>query len=88
MSMCVTGRMAILSRDIDHRVPRRHLKVDVTSSCNQLLRDVRMIIVGSDKDRRASILPLKIDVTVSFNQLFCDSSMSICCRDQERDDPK
>jgi hypothetical protein len=50
------------------------LKIDVTESCNELLRDGRMPIYGREVERRAPILLLKIEVTSSCNELFRDGS--------------
>ena len=61
-------------------VPILLLKINVTASFNQLLRDGRMPLTGRDVEWRDPILCLKIYVTSSFNQLLRDGSMpTLCC---------
>jgi hypothetical protein len=54
---------ALLRLEVERHAPVIILKVDVTASCNQLLRDDRLPLTGCDVERRAPILVLKIDVT-------------------------
>jgi len=82
------GVMSILDRGVEQREPVLVLKVDVTATFNEHLRDRRMPIFGRDAERCVPRLHLNIDVAASFNQLFCDSLTPICCRDYERSGPK
>jgi hypothetical protein len=70
--------------DVEGSAPKHGLKINVTASVNQLLRDGSMPICGSDEERRAPIPFLKINVTASVNQLLRDGSMPICGRAVER----
>jgi len=88
--------MTIFSRNVKRGAPILFfVKIDVTSSCDELFRDGRMSILGSDVQRRSPILKhrvgrflcLKINVTASFYQVLDDQSMTILCHNEERRDP-
>ena len=60
------------------------LKIDVTASSNELLRDALLPSTGRTVEWLAPILHLKVDVTSSCNELFRDGLMPISGRGVER----
>jgi hypothetical protein len=48
------------------------LKIDVTASLKELLRDGLITYTGCEVERRAPFLRLKVDITASSNELFRD----------------
>ena len=53
------------------------LEMDVTTRCDELLRDERMTVECRDMERRVPFLCLEIDVTARCNELFRDGRMAI-----------
>jgi hypothetical protein len=75
--------MPLMGSDEERRAPILFLKIHVTASFNQLLRDSSMPILGRNVDRRAPFLHLKTKVRSSLNQLLRDCSIPILGSDVE-----
>ena len=75
--------MTCLGHDVDRGVPILMMKINVTVSFNQVLRDGHMSCLGRDVDRCVPINFLNIKVTSSFNQLLRVGMMSLMDHDLE-----
>jgi hypothetical protein len=73
--------MLMTGRDAYRRATILPLKIDVTASCNELLRDGLMPIIGREVEGGAPEPFLKIDVTAGSKELLRDGHMSVKGRD-------
>ena len=69
--------MPFLDREVERCAPNLRLKIDVTASSNELLRDGSKPFFCRGVEWRPTILRLKIDVTASSKELFRDFRMRI-----------
>jgi len=72
--------MPFEGRGQERRVPVLCLKINVTASFNQLLRDGRMPMKGLDVERRGPTVVLKIDVSTFFEEQYRDGGIPSCNR--------
>ena len=69
---------------MERRGPSKCLKIDVTASSNELLRDGLMPSGDREVERREPTLHLNMDVTARSNELFSDGLKPFFGRDVER----